>query len=506
MRKVLFGICLTLILSIMYIVPAKADTYNDIVYEPIKWEDLIGLEITSYSSLGEAYLELTNEQKEIVHYLIGLYNYMYMGSRGFKYSGVNTDTELQARLRAFGNRLIYGDGFFGWKSRVNERFRQYMSAIIIYASQIRHVDGYEVTFNEWWTNIVQGGHKLYIPYNDDALSAWTDFYNDPSNDGIVSFGEWETEWESGQYFDYEWGNIAFNNSTSENRYNDFIINESPVIFTPVIQNNLYQYCISFQNIDKFDSLYILRNPSKDMFNKYRFGYTDNIPVNNVSIRYIECNNYQDSVIVRGPNNGILSKDIVTTSTVLTLRNIIQYAFGHGPVKNINGQLDGTYFYPFIEHVYLVDDLETLSNKEELIATANLDIDGGRTGWYLETTNGNWYYYDGDPEFDNPSLVENSYKEDDNGDLVPTTSDDFSQSIVNNTVINNYYVVSPAEPINVPSDWFSRGQSYLDTLWYYTEPFAQFVADIFNSLGDIKIVLLACLILGIAAGIIVKFLL
>lgn len=509
MKKVI-GIISAMVLIIILLPSktAKADIYNDIVYEPFDIKLDGETLLWDYTSLGEAYLDLTNSQKEIVQYLIGLYNYMYMGARGFKYNGVNTDTELQARLKAFGNRLIYGDGFFGWRSRVNETFRQYISACIIYASNIQHYDGHEVTFDEWWNNIVQGGHKLYIPYNEDALDAWTDFYNDPSNDGIVSFGEWESQWSSGEYKDFPFEGIGWRGN-DQTKYNNFVLNRSPILYGTMNGSiddataNVYVY--GFGNVAPFDSLYILRTPNSEYYSQYRFGYRNSVPGNiEIMSLYVKLGRSYGNLQIEVPFNESTAYMIGTIQNIgvgYTLRNIINLAFNQTPLSNNSGNS-----YPFINHVYLVDDLNTLSNKEELEPTESLDIDGSRTGWYLETPNGNWYYYDGDPDFDDPDIIENSYKDDGTGQLVPTTGDDFSRQIINNTVINNYFVVQPDQEINVPIDWFSRGNGYIAKLWYYVEPFTMFIADIFNSLGDLRLVLLACLIFGIAGGVIGKFLL
>lgn len=92
------------------------------------------------------------------------------------------------------------------------------------------------------------------------------------------------------------------------------------------------------------------------------------------------------------------------------------------------------------------------------------------------------------------------------DPVPIEQGDLQQQIVNNTVINNYDIVAPGVIINVPVDWFEGDSDYLDYSYNYSLPFFTFVGDFFLTLGEIRIFILAGIILLICGGVIGKFLL
>lgn len=456
------------------------------------------------SNVYDSYFNLlTSDQQDLCNYLIGLSNYMYLTARGFTYENVSTSQQLISMLCTFGYRFwqVVPNEF---SSRLTTYMQNYVAACVTYSAQQDDING---NLGAWIDN---HSDDLYIPYSDNALVGWTAFYNDPSNLGVQQWGSYASDWVSGEYYDFAFSNISFENSYHQNLYNNFILNNSPVIYSPTYrtyQNLTSQYCWSINNVNLFDSLYIKRGSS---FNQYRFGYTTGIS-NNIDVSFISYfKNDFGRIQINTTSTMLLYGSIYTTNTLYSLEGIIDYAFMHSPFynPNVTWYEQYKYCYPYISHVYIVDDLNTLDNKEEISDIFTFGINDDNAKW-IQTPNGQVLYYPIGSgailqEFPLPEYLK---KDDGNGNLVsidPTK--DLSQQIVNNTVINNYNIVAPGSIINVPIDWFDSDGNYLEYTNTTALPFFIMIGDIFNALGEIRIFIIAVLILGLASGVLVKFLL
>lgn len=496
-------ICLSAILLCMAAnVKAKAEIIEgaEIVAASVPGADL--------TSIAYAYTNLTTQQKLIADYLMGAYNYAYLCARGFSFNIDQTETNMKAQLGAIGERIWqYATTAYGWKSRFNEVFRQYASSMIVYASNIN------VSFDVWIADILSGDRRVYIEYSDDAFDAWTEFYNDPSGDGIAHFGETVSDWDSGTQYDflmsdYQWL-VAPNGTRYEDIYNNFILNNSPVIFTNHGTSVWpYQICISMKNINLPNSIFLQRR-SDGKFQEFRYGYDNITAASTTNLNY--CALCLNGTKIQTQDTGFrvyIRGNIYQLSSAMTLANAINYVFYYSPVVcYVNGYSDpvvneeGFYgFYPFINHVYLVDDLTNLSNPEEVYNVEDFNITSPGMADYILTPN-NKMLIPGYAPMTDPfaELWDVSVDLENN----PASEDDFNTQIVNNTVINNY-VVDASEKINVPVDWFDNYLS--DQLANDSIPFLAFARDCIDTLGDLQIYFYGAIVFGLAGGVLKKLLL
>lgn len=461
------------------------------------------------TGIGLAYTSLTSEQKTIAAYLIGAFNNVYLMARGFSYSIPADETSWKAQFIALGEKVWqFATTAYGWKSRFNETFRQYLSSVCVYAS------GINSTFEAWY-QLNTGTGELYIPYSEDAFSAWTEFYNDPSGDGIATFGDSVSDWQSGNFYDFAFAGIPWVNSNAETNYNNFILNNSPVLYSNMFQteglsaNIDSQYIIGFSNLpDLVDSLFILRS-NNNQYSSFRFGFSDMRTTLNNNIVYM-ANIYVGSGTIRYSyiNASINFTSIRNVANqTFALPDMINYAFKYPIDYFIGNSLTyPEFWYPYVSHVYLVDNLSTLSNPEEIYNTDSLNIvapDPAREP-YILAPNDRLLFPTRPVGYDDPLgfwdiVIDNSI--DENGDTV--SDDDFHQQIVNNTTINNYYVTND-DRINVPVEWFENDLT--DQLANDSIPFLTFARDCIDTLGDLQVYLYGAIVFGLGGGILKKFLL
>lgn len=437
---------------------------------------------------------LDDEQKKIAKFLLGSYNYMYMTARGMSYENINTLGEYIQKFFDVAD-LVFGVDFVESNtSRWNENFRIFISSIISYAGNV-YVD-----FDTWLSDIAP---NLLIPYSEKWLDAWTTYYSDPTNEGVADFGSEERDWVSGINYEYLYGDTPFYNSDQQTVYYEFVLNDSPILYSnsfDVNSRDKYQYAFSFKDKPIVDTLYVQRG---NVYQYFRFGdyqgnfYNDTLKTaelrhevrtsgTKVGISvYTQNFQYNNAIISYGPGTDDLGF-------------LIEYAFDKTPIVSSYTVFQGAHgYYPFVSHVVLVDDLNTLSNRQDVYNDFTLGILTSspwikRPGTDLPYW---WKPIDFDIEIEEPS-----------GDLRPAEGDDFDNSIVNNTVINNYDIIAPGVVINVPQDWLSSDGNYLAYTNETALPFFVMVGDIFLALGELRIFIIACLILGLVGGILVKFLL
>lgn len=443
---------------------------------------------------------LTDDQRQIADYLIGMYNYMYMGARGFIYENINTTADLVARLKSFGNRF-WGSTLEGNASRLDPYMQQFMSAVISYAGTI------DVDFATWVSSLDTAG--LYIPYTKYSLNSWTNYYNDPTAIGVEGFGVYNDNWVSGEYYDYKYASYPFLSETATSKYNSFILNYSPVLYTQGSDYWGEQNVISLKDKPIIDELYILRANSNN-YKSYRY-ICSSAPEQSVTYDFIRCSfldSYNPARINVHNLTVTFNQYIFTSESEKSLADIITFAFENSPFEgtgNTNSSFDngkGKFWYPLIKHVYLVDDLNTFSNKQEIFNITDLEINGDNAIWIQEPESDDLYWQI------EPSLVQDDEWDENikHEDLTPVQPGDINQQIVNNTVINDYDIIAPGAIINVPVNWLNGDGNYLEYTNNTALPFFVMVADIFEALGEIRIFIIAVLILGLAGGVVVKFLL
>lgn len=461
-----------------------------------------GIELTS---IIDAYERLTTQQQLIAEYLVGSFNNIYLTARGFKYNIPYDQGNLQAQFSALGSKVFdFITTRIGWKSRVNETFRQYLSGVIIYASQ------QSKTFANWFQGQVNGtDRQIFIPYSEDAFDAWTTFYNDPSGDGIASFGDAVSEWESGIYYDFAFTGVPWGDDASSQLYNNFILNYSPVLYSSSSPwpDGAGQFIVGDLPVVPY-TLYVLRSNVQS----FRFGYINDFggleKLTNINYKGILIRNVNGRLYTNNDNINSYYYWNVYNSGKSTLKETILYAFDMSPInKNTstgNYRIDFTGAYPLIEHVFLVDNLDSLSNPEEVLNEESLNIVSPDNSNFIIAPNGrlilpSWPGAPDDPLGFWDLIVDESLNEE--GDDV--TDDDYHNSIVNNNVINNYYVSDDVK-INVPVDWFEN--PYTDQLNTDAQDFIVFAKDCVDCLGDFDIYMYGAIVIGLAGGIVKKLLL
>lgn len=383
---------------------------------------------------------LNDEQKKIARFLLGSYNFMYMSSRGMSYRNV---TDLEDYLNKFNDiaDLIFGvDYVESNTSRWSSNFQIFIASIVTYAGKTSY------TFDYWLENVAP---YLLIPYSDQWLDAWTTFYNDPSNEGVANFGSDVRDWDLGTQYPYLFGDYEFWNATIQSNYISMVTNYAPVMYTD--RYNTSQVLVSFKDVPLVDTLYVLRAAQGSGLNKYRFGFYDG-SFQNYQMYTYEVSLYDgkmagSSIAIRGTYDF----DIHNLNSMGTLQYVIDEAIKNTPVKFSNDTREFHNWYFGITHVVLVDDLTTLSNRQDVNNDFSLGIITDDT-WIKKPKSDLPYWWkpiDFDIEIEKPD-----------GSLDPAGDDDFNQSIVNNTVINNYDVIAPGVVINVPNDWLESDGNYL----------------------------------------------
>lgn len=498
-NKAIAIICLTAVMiCIGYRIKVRAD---DIPTAPHVLQ-MYG--VGDMTGIAYAYDSLTNDQKDIAAYLIGAYNNIYLMARGFSYSIPDDETSWKAQFIALGRKVWqYATTAYGWKSRFNEVFRQYMSSVCVYAS------GISTTFEAWYLANTGSG-ELYIPYSENAFSAWTEFYNDPTGDGIASFGNIISDWHSGDVYDFAFAGYPWISSSSQNDYNNFVLNYSPVLYSDREDRGYWPGQNMAGNFSVIvNALYIQRASSS--YNAFRWGvsYDGSHRILNsddkLNIGSLILNN--NRILWNGNTRTTFQKDIYYANPGYNnIDDLITYAFNLTPINVNIYEYRCQFWYPFIEHVYLVDNLNTLSNPEEVFDTSTLNIvapDSSREP-YIIAPNDRLLFPTRPIGYDDPlnfwdNIVDNSVDEDGNS----VSDDDFHHQIINNTTINNYYVTND-DRINVPVEWFEN--DFTDQLANDSIPFLTFARDCIDTLGDLQIYLYGALVFGLGGGILKKFLL
>ena len=482
----------------------------------------------AYSSIYYAYDSLNDTQKEICDYLVGLYNVVYLGRRGFNFEqAIQDEQSWLDKVKSFGLRVMAYTNMDFWGSRIDDNFAMYLSSCIQYAMEQNYN-----SFQAWYSQLPS---DFCIPYGEDLLSSWNNFYNDPSGDGISTFGDEVGAWNSGIYYDYAFGPYPWRDAASQQTYNQFIIDNSPVLYSNTSQmpswfgNGTGQYLFSptilEHNGDIVDSLFILRS-QPNMYQFCRFGFSDMSVMPSYDyqldrLRYCivylrdpgksDPNTVQQFWARINYNSGILNY-----GSGNNLGSLIQWAFDVTPFDLANGDGSTTRayfhgFYPLIEHVYLVDDLNTLSNPQEIYNVTNFGIDPPTVDTIISVPTETIYFYPVFPEYPLPINIEviiDDHSKDGNGD--DPDPDDFEPRIVELT-----YDAWRPDPNNFDTGMFNTSIDYIGYLWKMTKPLVQYGAAFLhlfvyeNDEGETvgpAIAILGIVIIGVAGGIIVKFLL
>ena len=487
---------------------ASAETAPDI------WVDAYS-GILDLTTLQYTYQNLSPGQKDICNYLVGMCNYMYLDARGFSFSdgALGSQNAFIAKMISIGAKILYMDsGLSGWGSRFNPILQNYVSACVNYAyDQVENI-----TFNTWYQNL---DSSFVLPYTAELLDAWSLWYDDNSIEGISTFGEVESPWNSGEYKSFPYDGVSFASAVNQTEYNNFFLNYSPVIFSNEFSNKTYM--AGFAGVDPPNTLIILRASTYDSF---RYGRYDGTTLSKLTS---DDTHYEAELYNHG--SYIKFQNVINVNYYW---DVLRASYFNAATNNIGDFIDvvfrmfaplgayrssGYYFgncYPFITHVFLVDDLNTLSNPEELFNVDDLDIDGGSPQIKKPINKYWWVFKDIDDNFPYPVDPVRDNLVDDNGD--PVTDPPMTTSIVNNNTVNNYYITN-GEPITVPVNWFSRAESYVSYLWSMTEPLVLYARDLLDCmtffddgiLSNVKgpgPAIFGICVIGVAGGIVSKLLL
>lgn len=478
---------------------AKADTLD--LVENI----LLPTEITDFYNNN-----LNSVQQEIASYLVGCYNSIYLGARGFN----ATDNTFSDSNVYFATMKMYGSKIFNFANSVASRFdnvlNQYISSVLMYA-QFQNYN----SFQDWYNNL---DSDFYIPYSSNSLNSWDNFYNDNSNDGIRTFGDSVNNWVSGTLYDYNGSGMPFYDTNSHQRYNNFIINYSPVLFTDT-DNNQYQKMIGF-GLNSYPNTLIFY--TNDGYNySYRYGIYDGLNLStfnsfNVYSCVISYGNSPGKVMVGSNYYG----DFICSGSVYnlyssTFRNFVDTCFYLTPIRAGKSGINDRGFYPYINHVFRVDDINTLAGKEEIFDVDGFKISNDKdyimkpiSNYSLKVTNIN--YPDNNNYF--KYIIVNSV--DDNNQ--PVDDNDFISNpvILNNPITDEYYKpYSPASPLpSFDIGLFGEAGGQITYFKECAEKFIIYTRQVLDcfSFNDGEegpaLIIVAVLIIGIAGGFVVKMLL
>lgn len=468
------------------------------------------------TELTEFYINnLDSVQQEIASYLVGCYNSIYLGARGFN---ATDDTFTDSNVY-FATMKMYGSKIFNFANSVASRFdntlSQYISSVLMYARDQNYN-----SFQDWYNSL---SSDFYIPYSSDSLNSWDRFYNDNSNDGIAVLGDVANNWVSGQLFDFGYEGLQWGDSSSSTTYNNFIINNSPVLFTNAYDFNSsgtiikYQTIYGFGNINDIpDSIFVLRSD----LSFARFGYSDlSILQNNIVVPYLVFYNPGNKVYVGWSSNANVRSGIIQdNSNVVSLHNTVYNMFKLTPFYNQSNQPNNPVvfenWYPYINHVFLVDDLNTLSNPEEVFDVDGYHISSDQD--IILKPNGNYKFNVVVNMPDNNTYIKyiviNSV--DDNHELV--SEDDFTPNpvILNIPITDSYYKpYSPTSPLpSFDIGLFGEAGGQITYFKECAEKFIIYTRQVLDcfSFNDGEegpaLIIVAVLIIGIAGGLVVKMLL
>lgn len=471
--------------------------------------------ILDLTTMQYYYENLSPGQKDICNYLVGMSNYMYLDARGFSFSddSLGSQSAFIAKMISIGSRILFMDsGLSGWGSRFNPYLQNYISSCVNYAyAQETNID-----FYDWYVDL---DDNFVLPYSAELLDAWSVWYDDNSIEGIQSLGSVQSPWNSGIQYDFAFGNIPWRNQDYTNRYNDFILNHSPVLFGDETDYNpvnggFTRQLICGSDVAYPDSIFILRSDT-GYYNSFRYGYSNitPLPQANSYYMYIERRWTDNYKFIASTGGYYTNYNVINANVAAQLGLFIQYVFDNYNPVFINS-FGGAGWYPLIQHVYLVDNLDTLSNPEEVFNVDDLDIQGGSNLIEKPISPYWWVFKHIDDTFPYPSDPIKDNLIDDNGD--PVTDPPLTTSIVNNSTVNNYYITN-GEPITVPVNWFSRAESYVSYLWRMTEPLVLYARDLLDCmtffddgiLSNVKgpgPAIFGICVIGVAGGIVSKLLL
>lgn len=456
-----------------------------------------------------AYVQLNSEQKEIAAYLLGMYNLFYLGARGFQFqAGAYTnESEFIAKIKSFGYRLFEGSDGTALRSRFDDNFCKYASAVLLYASQCN------VTFSTWFENLDE---DFIIPVDQGIINSFTLMYNDNSNEGIASFGDIINPWESGNIFQLQMNDWTWLPET-QTAYNNFLYSYSPVLYSDVFYYRSTPYQDVFGDFSIIpNSLFVLRG---NTYNSFRFGYTtapNSYRLLTSSDTYKRLELYMNSNYVHNfaVSNMSFINNIVTSPTPYTdLSDFIYYAFDYSPINLNVSYVDYGYFYPFINHVYMVDDLNSLTNCTEIYNNDSWDVIG-LSNYLVTPIDTVGIKPKVITELNLPDNRTNPVQIQDIIDIDNTVDIDTGEP-VDPWQINVIVQPNETNPISIDVNLFTSGKVYLEYLWEHTKKIAQFTKDILDCFefdaGDgstygPKYAIYGVLVLGMAGGMIAKFLL
>lgn len=471
----------------------------------------------SAAEIGQAYLRLNLDQQDIANYLLGSYNLFYLGSRGFQFKqgSYTSQSSFIAKLKSFGYKLFMGSIEVSLFSRFNDTFCKYASAVILYSSNCN------VDFDTWFENL---DNDFVIPVDQGILNSFTLLYNDNSNTAIESYGDVITPWESGLRVNFAFSSYPWGSDGSI--FTNFVSDYSPVLFSGIVNyyGNQSQYVVGNDSSNSFpDTLFIVRGQP---YNTYTYGYFNNGNLRRITsfdtYKYLSYSLSQYDgrlyyILSHTPYTGSYDNSIWSVNSPTNdLSDTIDMIFDSSspvPYMNLdNNPVSFIGYYPYIGHVILVDNITTLSNPEEVYNTDSWDILGLDNNMFTPI----------DTVKFKPKVLTTVDLPDNSNDNV-----NIQDMINDNNVVDNddnpvdpwqiNVVVQPNDtnPISIDVNLFSSGKIYLEYLWEHTKKIAMFAKDILdcfefdagdgNTYGP-KYAIYGVLVLGMAGGMIAKFLL
>lgn len=458
----------------------------------------VWLPMNPYNSdaLHNNYVLLNDDQKKIVHEIMGAYGSVFLGLAANPLQNP-IDTVLKARswLQEYGSTFL--NTIFDSTVQAPRAMQDLVGSVTYKASTYSSYDDYVNDTNPE----VSSGLEKYMQFTPELTVAYKNWF--AVNGSVYDWQMHSSPWPSS----FTWNEVELGSAAIE--YNSYIA-QLPDYIVKANQNDYYNTQVSIPHqynlfFDTTNNYVYLANDSGGRIDTiggrsyiYIWRYANvNYPARNLNDLYIACSRLSISAV-----SGVTYKD----KTVNIFNNFTQImhtgSFSFDPTDVIN-------------HVYVGADW---TNKEELYNIDDLNIAASPSA-YIDNVgndafvniNGLIGYLGSDVTDVREGVFENTLVRD--GDHAVELTDSILNAIDRAVEETKSGIVIPTD---VFSSLFDGGKGFISYMWYMTKPLVVYTRDLldlltfdpvdgFNASGP-GYFILGVVGLGVIGGVIVKFLL